>query len=217
MLIAGLLSYLRHLAEKCGYEQDRINRFFTAEAVDRLQYAWYDEDKQAVVSQDDFDLDDILSSQEDHLFDLTALCSEASQPSDAAIINTSPSPAIAVGNLLGESDLVTTFNTHHSGPRPSRVSPIAPSSVPPKTSASGPTKTSSSVGHTTVTDASSASSPSTLTDMSHRLNLVCDSVTALTSAVAALQSHLPSSTNAHPSSSSSVAAGLSKGPSGAPS
>ena len=170
-----------------------------------------------MVSQDDFDLDDILSSQEDHLFDLTALCLEASQPSNAAIVNTATSPAIAVGNLLGESDSVTTFNTHHSGSRPSRVPPRAPLSVSPKTSASGPTKSSSSVGHTTVTDASSASSPSTLTDMSQRLNLVCDSVTALTSAVAALQSHLPSSPNAHPSSSSSAAAGLSKGLSGAPS
>ena len=83
------------MANKLGYNKDRVNGFFTSAAVERLQYSWYCKEKQAVISQDNNDLDDLLSSTEDFLFDLTALHSDQAQASSGA---PAPNPPCCLGS-----------------------------------------------------------------------------------------------------------------------
>ena len=97
------------MADQKGYDPDAINRFFTSAAVDRLRESWYCPDQDAVISQDDLDLDEIESSADEVLFDLTVFNSDQARLSGVATSAAPSAPNIAVGHLLGESDSVTTL------------------------------------------------------------------------------------------------------------
>ena len=121
MTVAGLLPYLKHLAIQKQQQPDRIESFFTAEAVDRMAGAYYDPTSREVISEDDNYLEEIAQCEEDMQFDLTQLLSDTAQASQSPAPETAPLPgpsttrpsplALAAGTLLGGSDSVTTFHT----------------------------------------------------------------------------------------------------------
>ena len=123
MTIAGLLPYLKFLAKEKRQPADRIEGFFTTEAVARMAGAFYDPTRREVISEDEAYLDDITTCAEDMHFDLTEMLTD--KASDKATATISPSaaptdpgpsqrpspPTLAVGNLLDGADSVTTFHT----------------------------------------------------------------------------------------------------------
>ena len=121
MTVAGLLPYLKHLAVQKCQPPERIDGFFTAEAVDRMAGAYYDPISREVISEDDDYLEEIAQCEEDMQFDLTQMLSDTALASStsAPVATTTPGPsssrpsplALAAGTLLGGSDSVTTFQT----------------------------------------------------------------------------------------------------------
>ena len=121
MTVAGLLPYLKHLATQKQQQPDRIESFFTAEAVDRMVGAYYDPTSREVISEDDNYLEEIAQCDEDMQFDLTQLLSDTAQASTSTAPEIAPQPgpsttrpsplALAAGTLLGGSASVTTFHT----------------------------------------------------------------------------------------------------------
>ena len=121
MTVAGLLPYLKYLANLKRQPGHRIDGFFTAEAVDRMSGAYYDPATREVVTEDDDYLAEIEMCDADMHFDLTQMLSDvahtpgsppSSTPGPVPPASTRPAPpALAVGALLGGTDSVTTFQT----------------------------------------------------------------------------------------------------------
>ena len=84
MTVAGLLPYLKYLATTKQQAPERIEGFFTPEAVDRLAGAYYDPARGEVVSEEEDLLDAIEQCSEDMLFDLTQLITDQAPPPTTA-------------------------------------------------------------------------------------------------------------------------------------
>ena len=143
MTVAGLIPYLKYLATQKAQPAERIEGFFTMEAVERMSGAYYDPTSREVISEDDTNLNEIEMCKEDMHFDLTQLLSEkapSSEPPPASAPTPAPTssrPAtlpMAVGTLLDGSDSVTTFQTKATAKGSTSTAPKKPPSITPVTS-----------------------------------------------------------------------------------
>ena len=115
---------------------DHIEAFFTPDAVARLAGAYYDSERGEVVSEDDDQLDAIEACEEDILLDLMEMPTDKATVDSPAPALTSPDnpqrpapPKMAVRNLLGGSDSVTTFHTKATSKAPSKKTKAASTSA----------------------------------------------------------------------------------------
>ena len=182
MTIAGLLPYLKYLAVSNQQNPDRVEGFFTTEAVERLAGAYYDPARREVVSEDEGILDEIEACDEDLLLDLTQMLTDKATvdtsmpPSLAEPAPQRPQPsAIAGRTMISESDSVTTFNTR-----------TASKATASKTRSTSSDRSTSSASVFTAADRSEiqslhAASQQTQTDIKDLKNSVQQLVTAFAS------------------------------------